>query len=175
MALDAESRVDGNRDDVVLDGGDFDWDEGLTALEAMREFIASYPAFDVLSQLDIDYADRVPATAGLFPSGLVEIRRRADLLGNVTVENQYNFALYTVMTKAPGDDAGALANAEWQMGFQEWVQQRSVCGAAPTFGDEPRTERITAQNGAIYSADEEGTAVYAIQLSVTFERHYRKG
>ena len=147
----------------------------MTALEKMRDFIESYPGFDVLSELSIDYADRVPATAGLFPSGLVEVRRRTDIMGDVTVENQYNFALYTVMAKAPGEDEGATENAEWQMDFQEWVQEQSVLHLAPTFGDEPRTERIAAQSGAIYSTDDEGTAVYAIQVSASFKKIYRKG
>ena len=145
-----------------------------TALEKMRAFVAGFPQADVLAELAIDYADRIPDAAGLFPSGLVEVRRRPDLLGNVTVENQYNFALYTVLPKAPGDDAGATLNAEWCMAFQEWVQEQSVLGLAPTFGDDPRTERITAQNGAIYSADAEGVAVYAIQISVSFTRHYER-
>lgn len=145
-----------------------------TALDKMRSFVAGFPETDVLEELAIDYADRIPDTAGLFPSGLVEVRRDRDVLGNVTVANQYNFALYTVMSKAPGDDAGATLNAEWVQAFQEWVQEQSVTGQAPTFGDEPRTERITAQNGAIYSADPEGVAVYAIQISVSFTKHYEK-
>ena len=145
------------------------------ALETMRAFVESYPDSTALTPFAIDYADRVPGCAGLFPGGLVEVRRRTDLLGNVTVENQYNFTLYTVMAKAPGEDAGATLNAEWQMAFQEWVQEQSARGIAPTFGDEPRSERITAQNGAIYSADGEGTAIYAIQISASFKRHYRKG
>lgn len=145
------------------------------ALETMRRFVASYPGADILSGLAIDYADRVPDCASLFPSGLVEVRRRTDLLGNVTAENQYNFVLYTVLGKSPGDDAAATQNAEWQMGFQEWVQEQSARGLAPAFGDEPRAERIVAQNGEIYAADDEGTAVYAIRISVSFTRHYEKG
>lgn len=148
--------------------------EEQTALEKVKAFVASFPGADVLAELAIDYADRIPDTAGLFPSGLVEVRRVPDVLGNVTVVNQYNFALYTVMSKAPGDDAGATLNAEWVQAFQEWVQEQSVLGLAPTFGDDPRQERITAQNGAIYSADAEGVAVYAIQISVTFTKRFEK-
>ena len=159
---------------VVVDGGGFD-DPGASALERMRAFVASFPYADVLGELAIDYADRVPNCGGLFPSGLVEVRRRTDLLGNVTCEDQYNFALYTVLTKAPGEDAGATWNAEWVMSFQEWVQERSALGLAPTFGDEPRTERMTANNGQIYESDAEGWAVYAIQISATFTKRYEKG
>ncbi len=92
----------------------------------------------------------------------------------MTVQNQYNFALYTVMAKSPDEDAGATFNASWLMGFQEWVQEQSILGLAPAFGDDPRKERITAQNGALYAAEDEGTAIYAIRISVTFERHYER-
>ena len=160
--------------DTIVDGGSFA-EPADTALEAMRAFVARFPYAEVFGDLAIDYADRIPDTAGLFPSGAVEVRRRCDLLGNVETDDQYNFALYAVLGKAPGDDAGATLNAEWVMSFQQWVQDMSVTGQAPTFGDYPRQERMTAQNGAIYSADAEGTAVYAIQISASFtRRHQRK-
>lgn len=158
---------------TVIDGGSFA-EPADTALEAMRAFVGRFPYAELFGDLSIDYADRIPDTAGLFPSGLVEVRRTRDVLGNATVESQYNFALYTVMSKAPGDDAGATLNAEWVQAFQEWVQEQSVAGQAPAFGDDPRRERITAQNGAIYSADDEGVAVYAIQITVSFTRHYER-
>lgn len=158
---------------VTIDGGSFA-DPDISALEKMRSFVASFPYADILGDLAIDYTDQIANMGGIFPAGLVEVQRFYDLLGNVTCQNQYNFALYTVMEKAPGEDAGATYNAEWLMSFQEWVQERSVHGFAPTFGDEPLSESITAQNGAIYSAEDEGTAVYAIQLSVTFVKRFEK-
>lgn len=97
--------------------------------------------------------------------------RTEDILGNVTVVNQYNFGLYYVLEKALGDDAGAELNAGWIMDFQEWVQEQSARGLAPRFGDEGR-EIIRAQNGVLYEADEEGTATYMVQLSVQFKKNY---
>lgn len=140
----------------------------MTALDTMRDFVQSYPDYEILSRLDIDYTDKVPNSGGLFPSGMVEVSRRCDLLGNVTVTNQLNFALYTTLEKWEGSPD----NAEWQLGFQQWVQAQSALGLAPTFGDEPRHERITAQNGQLYSAGEEGTALYVIQINVTYVKNY---
>ena len=146
----------------------------MTPLETMRAFVASYPDADILSTLAIDYTDQVPDMGGIFPQGLVEVARRTDLLGNVTVTNQLNFAIYTVLAKAPEDDAGATYNAEWVLDFQRWVQAQSVTHQAPAFGDVPHTERIVAQNGEIYSADAEGVAIYAIQISVIYTKRYQK-
>lgn len=142
----------------------------MTDLEKMRAFVRTFPGAGELSRLDIDYTDKVPNSAGLFPAGLVEVRRRADLLGNVEVDDQYNFALYTTLEKYED----APDNAEWQMGFQAWVQEQSALRLAPTFGDYPLRERMTAQNGAIFSADPEGTAIYAIQISCTFTKRFER-
>jgi len=140
----------------------------------MRAFVASYPDADILSTLAIDYTDQVPDMGGIFPQGIQEVARQTDILGNATVTNQLNFALYTVLTKAPEDDAGATYNAEWQLGFQEWVQEQSVTHQAPTFGDVPYMEQIAAQNGEIYSTPTEGVAIYAIQISVLYQKKFRR-
>lgn len=144
----------------------------MTALEKITEFVKSYPKADILRDLRVDFTDQIPANGGIFPSGMVEISRKADLLGNVTVTNQYNFGLYYVFEKAPGDDTGAAVNADWLMDFQEWVQAQSAAGTTPVFGDVPREEKITAQNGVLYEAQDEGLATYMVQLTVQFVKKF---
>jgi hypothetical protein len=145
----------------------------MSAIDKIRDWLAAFPDYHKLSGFKVDYTDKIPNNGGIFPSGLVEISRSADIMGNVTVENQYNFGLYYVFTKAPGDDAGAAVNADWVMDFQSWVQEQSIRRLAPTFGDDPDTERIQAQNGVLYAADEEGTATYMVQLSVNYTKFYK--
>lgn len=142
----------------------------MTALEKIRTWLATYEGYDILGHFQVDYTDQVPANGGVFPSGLQEIGRRTDIFGNVTVENQYNFGLYYVFEKAPGDDAGATINADWIMDFQEWAQEQSIKGAAPVFGNVPQDEKILAQNGVLYEATDEGLATYMVQLSVRFKK-----
>lgn len=144
----------------------------MTALEKIREFVESYPNHTLIQDFHVDYTDKVPFNGGVFPSGLLEISRKRDILGNTTVTNQYNFGLYYVFEKAPEDDVGAAQNADWVMDFQEWVQAQSCMRTAPVFGDEPWNESITAQNGVLYDADEEGTAMYMVQLTVQFTKRY---
>ena len=83
----------------------------MTPLEQLREWLKSFEEFDILSSFQVDYIDQVPANGGIFPSGLVEVDRRQDIFGAVTVTNQYNFGLYYVFEKAPDDDVGAEINA----------------------------------------------------------------
>lgn len=144
----------------------------MTALEKITAFVQSYPGADILRDFQIDYTDQIPNNGGVFPSGLVEVSRKTDLMGNVTVTNQYNFGLYYVFPKAPGDSAGAAVNADWVMDFQEWVQAQSALGLAPVFGDLPRQERVMAQNGVLYAAEGEGLATYMVQLSVQFVKYF---
>lgn len=144
----------------------------MTALEKIRDWIGAYPGHDILRDFQVDWTDQVPANGGIFPSGLVEVDRRQDIFGNITITNQYNFGLYYVFTKAAGDDVGATDNADWIMDFQLWVQEQSATRKAPVFGDIPHREKIIAQNGVLYSAEDEGLATYMVQLSVQFIKQY---
>ena len=143
----------------------------MNALETVKKWLETYPGYDILSTFQVDYTNQIPANGGIFPAGLVEVSRTEDIVGNVTVENQYNFGLYYVLTKAPGDDTGAAINADWIMDFQEWVQEQSVTKAVPQFG--AKTIAAKAQNGALYDATEEGTATYMVQLSINFKKTYK--
>lgn len=146
----------------------------MTDLEKIREWLKTYPGYDILSNFNIDYTDAIPTSAGIFPEGLIENSRTKTITGNVKVSNQYNFGIYCRFLKSPGDDIGAAVNSEWVMDFQRWVQEQSVLKKAPTFGNyQIDRETISAQNGVLYQVDEEGTAVYMIRLSVKFQNLYK--
>ena len=145
----------------------------MTPLETIRKWVETYPGHNILSDFSVDYTDQIPGNGGIFPAGLIEVSRTEDVTGDTMVQNQYNFGLYYVFEKSPGDDEGAEVNADWIMDFQEWVQEQSLTGSVPQFGN--RTTVVTAQNGALYAAEEEGTATYMVQLSVSFEKFFQRG
>lgn len=144
----------------------------MTDLEKVIRWLKSYPEILRIMAFSVDYHADAPENSSLAPSGLVEISRTEDVLGNVTVQNQYNFDLHFVLFKAPADDVGAEQNANWVMGFQNWVQEQSIRKLAPTFGDEPEKETIRAQNGQLTYADRDGTGIYTVQLSINFTKIY---
>ena len=144
----------------------------MTDLEKVRRWLDTYPGIIPMKGLKVDYNSPNPNNGSLDPSGLIEISRITDITGSVTVENQYNFALYFVLLKAPDDDQGATDNADLLLDLQRWVQDQSIRGLAPVFGDDPEQEQIKAQNGTIYAADPEGTAMYTVQLSINFIKYY---
>lgn len=146
----------------------------MSALTKIREWLATFPGNNRLESMQVDYIPAAPANGSIAPSGLVEISRKPDILGNITVENQYNFGLYYVFAKSAEDVEGSAENADWLMDLQEWVQAQSLTGKAPKFGDDPLTEQIQAQNGSIFGTDEEGTAIYMVQLSINFTKIYKE-
>lgn len=146
----------------------------MTVLEKVREWLKEYPGYGKLKELNVDATSPQPSNGSLAPSGLVEISRVSDVLGNVIATNQNNFMLYLVFQKSPDDDIGSAENAQWVSDFQDWVQAQSITGNAPTFGDNKRRETIKAQNGMLYGADMDGCAVYSVQLSVQYEKKFRK-
>lgn len=128
----------------------------MTDLARIRNWIETYPRITTALGLRVDYYDYKPENSSIAPSGLQVISRKEDIVGNIIVENQYNFALYFAFPKAPGDDAGATQNAEWLLDFQRWVQEQSIRRLAPAFGDDPKKETIKAENGEIIDADPDG-------------------
>lgn len=144
----------------------------MSALEKVRNWLLTYPKIARIQGLGVDYYAATPNNGSIDPSGLVEISRKEDILGNTTVENQYNFVLYFVLAKPPEDNEGATDNADWLLDLQQWIQEQSIRRQAPTFGDVPSAETISAQNGKVDAADEEGTGVYSVQLSINFTKIY---
>lgn len=142
----------------------------MNPLDTIREWLNKYPGFDRLQDLRVDYYSQQPDNGSIDPSGVQIVSMKEDILGNKTVEMQYNFGVYFVLAKDPGDEGTAVDNAAWVMDFQRWVNEQSILHFAPTFGDVPKTEVIKAQNGAVTAADNEGVAIYMVQLSVNFTK-----
>lgn len=147
----------------------------MSALEKIRNWLMTYPKIGQIQGLNVDYYSEKPDNSSIAPSGLVEIGRKEDVLGNVTVQNQYNFSLYFVLAKAMDDDVGATENADWLIEFQEWVQEQSILRKVPSFGDEPKSETIKAQNGTNDGVSKDGTTgLYTVLLSINFTKIYKE-
>ncbi len=146
----------------------------MSALEKIRKWLLTFPEIGRLQGLRVDYYTTRPDNGSIDPSGLVEANRKEDVLGNVIVENQYNFVLYFVLAKSPEDDEGATENADWLLDLQNWIQEQSIRRQVPIFGDIPHSETISAQNGKVDAADEEGTGIYSVQLSINFTKIYEE-
>lgn len=140
----------------------------MTDLQKVREWLKKFG--EIPENFNIDFTTAIPGSLGLFPGGLVEVARRPDIVGNIIVENQYNFALYCVFPFVEGEDDIAAGNAEWVIRLQRWVQEQSIRRSAPTFGSyDTAKESLKAENGALYEQKDEGVALYVVLLSARFK------
>ena len=62
----------------------------MTPIETIKNWIATYPGHNILSEFSVDYTDQIPANGGIFPAGLTEVSRTQDVTGDTLVQNQYN-------------------------------------------------------------------------------------
>lgn len=144
----------------------------MTVLERVRAWLLTFPGMERVQQLRIDYGAPQPDNGSIAPAGLTELSRREDILGQVRVENRCSFKLYFVLAFAAEDAACVDENANWLLSLQEWVQAQSVARLAPVFGDVPQKEVMHAHDGVLEEVREEGTAVYAVELTADFIREY---
>lgn len=144
----------------------------MSDLEKLRSWLKTWKGTKRLQVLNVDYYETEPDNGSIDPSGLVEVSRTEDIVGNVTVENQLNFALYCSFAKSPDDNDVATQNAVWIMELQQWIQEQSIRKQTPVFGDIPDQETIKAQNGTVDSASPEGTALYKVLISINYFKKY---
>ncbi len=142
----------------------------MTDLEKMKQWLLTFPRWEQGGLLYIDFTDALPENMGLYPTGMEEVSRRATVDGGVITRNRYHFALYRVTT---GQEDNA-ANAQWLLDFQKWVQEQSLAGYAPVFGDEPAQERLRAESGKLRESKAPGTGKYVVMLTAEFVK-YKEG
>lgn len=135
----------------------------MTPLIKIKAWLETCPCFPEGFTLQLDCLDAVPGSKGLYAQGVEEISRREDVLGNVTVVNRMTFLFYLVSCRGmEAQDREAL----WQ--FRNWVQQQSLSGLAPRFGNVPREERIAVEKENLNSVSQNGTKKYAVTVTAQF-------
>ena len=131
-------------------------------LQEIKKWLLSFPGWQGIP-IYVEYTHAQPENLGLFSGGLQELERKTDILGNVTVKNQWQFTLRWVC-------AGQLSNQEQSQvlqQFQQWVQRQSVLGLAPIPGQDTRWY---AGKGKLESGSQTGTGVYAVGLTVEYTK-----
>ena len=140
----------------------------MNALEKVRQWVQTFHKWEAGNLLYIDYTAAVPGNTGLYPMGMEVLQIRENILGGITARCRYRFSLYRVAAGRENREEDAL----WLMAFQNWVQEQSLLGLAPSFGDEPAREQIRAEKGRLKEGSQTGTGVYAVELTVEFVKKY---
>lgn len=143
-------------------------------LETIREFLSLCPYLtDFTDNADIDWCSNKVGNYGIMPTGESIIERSEDICGDVTLVKQYNVALYAMRYTI--DDIVRMESAGFLENLTQWVEEQSINGLAPTFGDEPESEIITAQNGMLFQMSENGqSGRYQIQIQINYIKNYKR-
>lgn len=140
----------------------------MTQIEKMTQWLRTFP----LWQEEALYVDRTPpqtGNSGLYPTGVEELSRQEDIMGNVTVQNRMQFTLYRVTS----DGADNTRQAQWLLALQQWLQSQSAAGLAPAFGDIPHRERIRGEKGKRKTTTQAGTGTYLLTITVDYTKIYK--
>lgn len=137
----------------------------------IREFILGYPNINGFSESEINWDD-ADSGYGIIPVSENIVGHTEDITGDAILYKQYNVLLYSSVFTT--NDVVRLETTGWIEKFTEWIETQSVMGTAPTLGDNPDTEHITAQNGMSFELSDDGqSGRYQIQIQCFYEKHYK--
>lgn len=130
----------------------------MTPLEQLRQWLVTFPQWNE-GELTVDHTEAQPCNSGLFVQGMEELERKQDITGNIRVRNRCSFSLHRVA------GADMQENARWLLQLQQWIQQQSLLGIAPSVGQD---QIIRAEKGSLSRTDPGGAAEYKVNITVDF-------
>ena len=136
----------------------------MDELSKIRTFLMQFPQWGDMP-LMIDESGAAPGVPGLFPQGVTETGRKADILGRVRISCR---SRYLLMLRLPCREE---ENARWLRALSDWVGSASALGLAPVLGD--GNTRICCTEGRLKSREQAGTALYQAELIADFEKNYK--
>ena len=137
-------------------------------LEAIKNWLVKSPVWKQDMPLYLEYTDAQTPCGGLFPLGVEEVKRTADVLGNMVITCRAKFELRMVLPGPDGEDE----NARWLLALQQWVQEQSFAGLAPRFGDVPGQEHIRAEKARLTQLRKPGKGMYTVCFTAQYKKLY---
>ena len=126
-------------------------------VEQVLKWLRQFPGLETLAAENLGTA---PGSCALCFQGSRILKRQADLLGNEIA--QHRIACLLRLRAVPG-----VQTAVFFEQLQAWVQQCSVTGKMPTFGENTWAD---TKDPRLTDRDQTGTAVYEMPIEV----HYTK-
>ena len=132
-------------------------------LQTIKQWLLQFPLWKPDMPLYVEFTDAQHICGGLFPLGVEEVGKSADVMGNISVSCRARFELRMIL---PGPD-GSEENARWLLSLQQWVQDQSAAGLAPRFGD--IHQNIRAEKARLTQLRKSDKGMY----TVCFTAHYK--
>ena len=141
----------------------------MSIIKALQDYLTTYDGIELkpINQVLTDRTGESPSSYALAPSG--DNRIVADILGNKTIENNYVF----FAKEAAADEVDRQDNYDFLENFREWLDDQNDAGNLPTLPGRYEAESLEVSNSMLFDIDEDGTALYQIQIKLTITK--RKG
>ena len=124
-------------------------------LEKLQSWLSAYPNWETF-----------PGNVCVLPKEKKEVFRREDVLGNSVMGCRYYVTLIWETAGQIGDGKCAARLLD----FQSWVQEQSILGLAPHFGDVPAQERVWTEKGGLTVGTQ--IVTYTVTLVADFTKVY---
>lgn len=134
-------------------------------VECVAAYLHQCPYMDNTRQVNIDRYD--PSCGySVSPVGQTVATRYMD--GSQVIES--DFVLY--LTDAANDDGERIENSAFLERVFAWIEEQSRRRNLPDLGTGRTARRLTAANGMLFETMQDGTAVYQLQIKLTY---FQKG
>ena len=136
-----------------------------SVIEGVAAFLAGCPHLDNAQQINIDRYD--PACGySVSPTGQAVAKQYLD--GSAVIESSFEF----YFTDFANDDGERLENSIFLEQTANWIRQQAQRRNPPNLGEGRQARRLEASNGMLFATQDDGTAVYQLQLKLTY---FQKG
>lgn len=137
----------------------------MSVVESVVEYLRTCPYMDHTQQVNIDRYDP-ECGYSVSPTGQTVAVSYMD--GSRVIES--DFVLY--LTDQANDDGERIENSVFLEHVFSWLEEQSRRRNLPALGAGKKARKLTAANGMLFATQEDGTAVYQLQLKLTY---FQKG
>lgn len=130
----------------------------MSLLKALQDYLAQYDGMKPVQIL----TDTVEESESYAVSPAGNIRVSEDIIGNRTYENDYLF----LARECTADEVDRQDNYDFLEGLFDWLETAPL----PTLPGEYVAEKITPSNVMMIDIGEDGTAIYQIQIKLSFTK-----
>ncbi|HCA29832.1 MAG TPA: hypothetical protein DEP23_09820 [Ruminococcaceae bacterium] len=129
------------------------WLEGFTGLE-----------FKSFQEILTDFTEELPSSYALAPAGNSKVTE--DIMGNRTYQNSY--ILYA--REPAGNEVDRAENYDFLEALNDWIEEQDDKRNYPQLPDSRKVESITVSNIMMFGVDDNGSAVYQIQMQLIYTK-----
>lgn len=141
----------------------------MSIIKAVQDWLSEYEGMSMrpLSEIRTDLTEEQPSSYALAAAGNSKIEE--DILGNCTYQNSYVF----YARELASNEIDRADTHEFLDRLKEWIEEKNASGDLPSLPDGYTAEGIEVSNAMLFGIDENGVALYQVQIQLTYVKGVR--